>query len=170
MLRVLALVLRLLVVLLHVLLLLEGPQLLLRLPVVVVLQVARRLVQRRRLLVWLEGQPLAMGCSEWRGVVLAPLQSQCSLSSRSEHQTTTSRCSHHAAGLQVLLAHQSACRRPCTHHRMRRWLKQGRPAVPSLHQCHDLSLQSSGVHDFWTRGAILPCITSMKPPERHATH
>jgi hypothetical protein len=52
-LRVLPLLLRRLVVL-HMLRL-EWPQLLLRLPVVMVLQVARRLVQRRRVLVRLEG-------------------------------------------------------------------------------------------------------------------
>jgi hypothetical protein len=64
-LRVLPLMLRLL---------LERPQLLLRLPVVVVLQVARRLVQRRRVLVRMEGQSLALGGSKWCRMVLAPLQ------------------------------------------------------------------------------------------------
>jgi hypothetical protein len=53
---------------LSVLLLQEVRHLLLLLPVVVLLQVARRLVQRRWLLIRLEGRPLG---SEWRRLVLA---------------------------------------------------------------------------------------------------
>lgn len=81
MLRVLPLVLRLL---------LERPQLLLRLPVVVVLQVARRLVQGAWVLVRLEGRPLALG-SKSHLVVLDPLQSQCSHTVCSHHVIKSNR-------------------------------------------------------------------------------